>query len=168
VDLVESSWLQMPPKLLKYDPSRTDITRDIRTFYLSGNYSSSVSTTISELVVPTIYPNLQPVSNNLSNVLSTPLPQEDFHTINFEEQFEHFTDMFTDRFYASGMYEAVKMQSQHSPVYFYNNGYKGQYSLLDVYTGKSKEPTPALKKVSNWFKKNILRKNTPAPKHLGN
>jgi hypothetical protein len=189
VDKLDSYWLNLSPRLLKYDGSRTDITKRIRKFYLSEQdyefvsetpavTSSSQTSNLAPQVSngthqsSNIYPTLNtPLQTQVLPILPSPIPssgyQEQERTINFEEQFKGFTDLFTDRFYAFPMYQAVRLQSRIAPVYVYYNGYEGQFSLLDVFTGKTKEPAPALKKASNWFKKNILGRPQQAPKHLG-
>lgn len=88
-------------------------------------------------------------------------------TINFEEQFKSFTNLFTDRYFIWPLFETIRLQASESRIYAYENMYEGQHTMLDVYTGKSKEPAPAMKKVKNWFKTNILGRKVQAPKHLG-
>lgn len=168
VDSIDSNWGKISPKLLQYDPSRTDITQNIQRFYLRGDHNQSEASLPSYTTSPstnTLYPSLPP--QTLNSTTSTPPTSDEFFNIHFEEQFKGFTNLFTDRFYAVGMFDVVQLQAQLSPVYVYLNGYEGQYSLLDVYTGKTKEPTPAVKKVTNWFKTNILRQASQTPKHLG-
>jgi len=180
VDKLDANWLKLSPRLLKYDWSRTDLTKKIKKFYLSDyNYefvdntaapSANSNNATTSSGGNNIYPVLTPpTASILPSVLSTATPgyQAQERSINFEEQFKGFTDLFTDRFYAFPWYESIRFQSKLSPVYVYYNSYEGQFSLLDVYTGKTKEPAPALKKVSSWFKKKILGRPEQVPKHMG-
>jgi len=174
VDRIDAHWSDLSPRLLSYDWARTDITNRIRKFYLGERNYEFVD------AEPKQSSSNQPVVHSAPNgtsdaTTSTTVPIfpgahegiEQMRSINFEEQFKSFTDLFTDRFYAAPMYESVLMQSKHSPVYVYHNAYEGQFSLLDVYTGKTQAPSPGLQKVSNWFKQNILGRKKQAPKHMG-
>jgi len=49
----------------------------------------------------------------------------------------------------------------------YYNNYQGQFSFVDVYAGKTKEPVNSLQKAKTWFKTKILGRTVQQPKHLG-
>ena len=139
-------------------------------------------------VPPSLYPALPSLAklNNASQVPPAPHVQlplqplqptpaaphyalENFQNqlINLEEKLPQFTRLFTDRLFAAAILKSVQIQSKLAPVFMYYNNYKGQYSFVDVYAGKEKEPVPAMKKVSSWFKTKILGRTVQQPQHLG-
>lgn len=197
VSFVEDNWDEVSPQLLSYPRSRTDLTKRIKRFYLSGrDYEFDNETSATTPPPPSSHQHQPPQrtpaptssqSRNQSQLHShgssapttaaTTAPphthshheeeEEEDLTINFEEQFKSFTNVFTDRHFMWPLFEAIRLQISSSRIYAYENMYEGQHTMLDVYTGKSKEPAPAMKKVKNWFKTNILGRKVQAPKHLG-
>lgn len=197
---MEDNWDDLSPQLLSYPRSRTDLTKRITKFYLSGKdfefSDSNSSTTLSTLPpahvmhaqalampshISSLNRNTGPVPHTIHSPTTQPTTtpptttsrhsiysdSDDDTTISFEEQFKSFTNLFTDRFFAWPLFETIRLQASSSRIYAYENHYEGQHTMLDVYTGKSKEPAPAMKKVKNWFKTNILGRKVEAPKHLG-
>lgn len=162
IDKIETHWSEFSSTFLFYDSSRKDLTKKIEDFYLSGQSQNNGAQSNASLPL-----NPSRNTTRTQRSVTTPNSSPPAQSINFGQQFTAFTNLFTDRFFGSPFFEAVQIQSKLSPVYAYYNDYKGQYTMLDVLTGKAKEPTPAYKKIKTWFKTKILGKEVEVPTHLG-
>ncbi|CAL8129372.1 unnamed protein product [Orchesella dallaii] len=174
VTLVNEHWEEIAHELLRYPRSRTDLTKQINKFYFLKNDTDLNSTddtinkptpqpsltTTPKFYLPTTFLMIYNVNNasdlqvpapvnttqqhNTTTVNVLPDDNEEEPTINFKSQYKSFTNLITDRFYTSTMFESVRLHLNNSRIYVYENLYPSEHP---VYVTEEHKEKPSIKKV---------------------